>query len=143
NAGPEVTQSFTINKAESTTAVSVGSVIYDGHSHGATAGATGFGGLNQTLTVTYAGRNSTVYGPSTTAPANAGDYTASASFGGDANHSASSGSANFSIGKAGSATTVVCSGAPFTYNGQGQGCTASWASTSSGDTSGGQVSPLS
>ncbi len=50
---------------------------------GASATATGFGGLDQSITpLTYSGRNGTSYGPSTTAPTTVGDYTASATFAG-------------------------------------------------------------
>src|SRR5207245_10756723 len=78
--------------------------------------------------VGYNGRNLTTYGPSNTAPTNAGDYTASATFAGDANHAASSpASADFTISPAGSTTTVVCTGTPFTYDGKPHGCTATWA----------------
>jgi hypothetical protein len=97
---------FIINKAGSTTTVSVSNAAYDGQTHGGTAAATGAGGLSQSLTVTYSGRNMTAYGPSTTAPTNAGDYTASASFGGDINHTASSDSQSYSISKANQTITV-------------------------------------
>ncbi|HEX8189231.1 MAG TPA: aryl-sulfate sulfotransferase, partial [Pyrinomonadaceae bacterium] len=107
NFGPatSVPRSFTISKAGSTTAVTVANATYDGLPHGGTAAATGAGGLNQSLTVTYAGRNATVYGPSLTAPTNAGDYTASASFAGDTNYNGSSDSKNFQIAKAGQTIT--------------------------------------
>ena len=45
-------------------------------------------------TISYTGRNGTTYN-ATTAPTNVGDYTASASFAGDANHNGSNGLANF------------------------------------------------
>src|SRR5205807_8312187 len=58
-------------------------------------------------TVSYSGRGTTTYaGPG--APTNVGDYTGSASYGGDANHNGSNNSANFSINKASSTTTVTC-----------------------------------
>jgi hypothetical protein len=95
-----------INKAGSTTTVSVSNATYDAQPHGGTAAATGAGGLSQSLTVTYSGRNTTAYGPSTAAPTNAGDYTASASFGGDINHTASSDSKPYSISKANQTITV-------------------------------------
>jgi probable HAF family extracellular repeat protein len=92
---------LTINKAGSTTTVTVGNTTFDGQPHGGTATVTGAGGLSQSVTpLTYAGRNGTTYGPSTTAPTNAGDYTASASFAGDANHTSSSDSKDFQIAKA-------------------------------------------
>ena len=50
--------------------------------------------------MSYLGRNGTVYPASTTAPTNAGDYTASATFGGDDNHTGSNDSKNFTIDKA-------------------------------------------
>jgi CSLREA domain-containing protein len=100
NAAPNVQRSFNIAKADTTTTVTVSNATYDGNPHGGTASVTGPAGLNQTLTVTYTGRNSTVYGPSTTAPTNAGDYTASASYAGDSNYNPSSDSENFSIAKA-------------------------------------------
>ncbi|MFL6282560.1 MAG: beta strand repeat-containing protein, partial [Pyrinomonadaceae bacterium] len=94
------TASLTVNKADTTTSVTVSNAIYDGNPHGATASVTGPVGLNQSLTVTYTGRNSTVYGPSTTAPTGAGDYTASASYAGDSNYNPSSDSKDYQMGKA-------------------------------------------
>src|SRR5205807_7183600 len=67
------------------------------------ATVTGTGGLNQSLTVSYT--NNT----------NAGTATASASFAGDANHTGSSDSKNFTIGKAD--PTVTATGNTCTYNG--------------------------
>jgi probable HAF family extracellular repeat protein len=86
-----------INKAASTTTVIAGNATYDGQPHGGTATVTGAGGLSQSLPVSYVGRNGTNYQSPTTAPTNAGDYTASASYGGDTNHTASSGSKDFTI----------------------------------------------
>jgi CSLREA domain-containing protein len=97
---PNVDQSFTVAKASSTTTVTVSNATFDGNPHGGTATVTGAGGLNQSVTITYTGRNSTVYGPSTTAPTNTGDYTASAIFAGDANHNGSNDSKDFQITKA-------------------------------------------
>jgi uncharacterized repeat protein (TIGR01451 family) len=96
---------LTVNKADTTTTVTVSNATYDGNPHGGTASVTGPAGLNQSLTVTYTGRNSTVYGPSTTPPTNAGDYTASASYAGDSNYNASSDSKDYSIAKAASVIT--------------------------------------
>ena len=115
-------QDYSINKASSSTTVTVSSATYDGSSHGGTANVTGVGGLNESLTVSYSGRNSTTYGPSTTAPTAAGDYTASATFGGDDNHNSSSDSKDFSISKASSTTTVTVSSA--TYDGNPHGGSA-------------------
>src|SRR5207302_499935 len=50
-------------------------------------------------------------------PTNVGDYTATASFAGDANHSSSQGSANFAITKAASSTTVTFEAGPYVYRG--------------------------
>ena len=89
--------------------------------NGTTANATG-GGLNKSLPVTYTGRNGTTYGPSTTAPTNAGDYTAIASYAGDSNYNPSSDSKDYSIAKANTTTTVTANNA--TYDGNPHGGTA-------------------
>jgi uncharacterized repeat protein (TIGR01451 family) len=94
------TAALTVNKADTTTSVTTTGATYDGNPHGATASVTGPAGLNQSLTVTYTGRNSTVYGPSTTPPTGAGDYTASASYAGDSNYNPSSDSKDYQIAKA-------------------------------------------
>ena len=74
---------------------------------------TGAGGLDATLTPTYVDNTA------------AGTATASASFGGDANHDGSSASASFEISKATSSVTVTCGAGPFTYTGDPQTpCTA-------------------
>jgi hypothetical protein len=135
-----------VNKAGSMTTVDCSGTpfTYSGSAQGCTASwatmsaDTGGGPVTP---VTYSGRNATTYGPLTTAPTNAGDYAASATFGGDANHTGSSDSKDFSINKAGSTTSVACTGSPFTYSGSAQGCTASWA-TMSADTGGGPVTPV-
>ncbi|MFN8458297.1 MAG: YDG domain-containing protein [Anaerolineae bacterium] len=73
-------------------------MTYDGSAQTpCSATMTGAGGLNQSLTVTY------------TDNTDVGTATASASFAGDANHSASSDSKTFIIDKASSVTTVTCS----------------------------------
>jgi uncharacterized delta-60 repeat protein len=100
NPAQDVARTFSVAKAVSTTTLTVGDAVYDGSPHGGTAGVTGIGGLNQSLSVTYAGRNATIYGPSPTPPTNAGDYTASATFSGDNDHIGSSASRDFTIAKA-------------------------------------------
>jgi uncharacterized repeat protein (TIGR01451 family) len=100
HSAPNVDQSFNIGKANTTTTVTVSNASFDGNPHGGTASVTGPAGLNQSLTVNYAGRNATVYGPSTTAPIAAGDYTASANYAGDSNYNPSSDSKDYSIAKA-------------------------------------------
>jgi len=101
-------KAYSIFKAASVSQASVSDAMFDGNPHGGSALVTGAGGLNQSLTVTYSGRNTTVYGPGTTPPTNAGDYIASASYAGDANHSSSNVSNSYSILKASSTTTVIC-----------------------------------
>jgi hypothetical protein len=108
HSGSNDSKDYSILKASSVTQASVSNAGYDGSPHGGSASVTGAGGLNQSLTVTYSGRNTTVYGPAATPPANAGDYTASASYAGDANHSSSNDSKGYSISKASSTTTVIC-----------------------------------
>ena len=66
---------------------------------------TGAGGLNLTPTADYADNT------------DAGTATASYTFAGDANHTGSSDSKTFTIGKAASSTTVTIVGGPFTYTG--------------------------
>jgi hypothetical protein len=117
HTGSTGSDTFEISQAASTTVVTVSNATYDGNSHGGTAVVTGAGSLNQSLPVTYTGRNATTYGPSATAPTNAGDYTASATFSGDANHTGSSDSKNFAISKASSATVVTFEVGPYVYRG--------------------------
>jgi len=99
DAAPDIARSVNIAKAGSTTILTVGDAIYDGNAHGGSATTTGAGGLSENLTVSYTGRNGTIFS-STSAPTNAGDYAASATYDGDANHSGSSDSKNFTIAKA-------------------------------------------
>ena len=129
-----MTQYFTIDQAGSTTTVVCTGepFTYDAAGHGCTASwtSTGADAEGAGLTVTYEGINGTIYGPSTALPVNAGDYQASASFGGDTNHTGSTDTEDFTIGKAGSTSTVVCPAGPYTYTGLAQEpCTASWSST--------------
>jgi hypothetical protein len=104
------TATITITKAPSVTTVSCpASVVYNGSAQTpCSAVATGAGGLNVTLPVSYA--NNT----------DAGTATASAIFGGDANHTGSGDSRTFEIDKAPTVTTVTCpdsvlyTGSPYT-----------------------------
>jgi hypothetical protein len=115
-----------ITKASSTTTVTVSDGTFNGQPQGDSATVTGAGGLNESVAISYTGRNGTNYGPSSTAPTNSGDYTATASYAGSINHFSSSDSKNFSIAKAATTTTVSCSTGPFTYNGSAQTpCSAS------------------
>ncbi len=70
---------------------------------------------------------------------NVGTATASAEFGGDANHTGDTGTATFAITAAGSIVTVVCPAGPYTYSGSAQEpCLATWASTGA-DAEGGSL----
>ena len=108
NSSTSSALSQAVNQAGSTTTVSCATPFtYNGSPHSCDAswlsnGADLEGGP---LTVHYEGRNGTTYPSSTTAPTNAGDYTASASYAGDTNHSSSQDSEDYSIGKA----TADCS----------------------------------
>ncbi|NHA66583.1 PxKF domain-containing protein [Phycicoccus flavus] len=91
------------------------------------ADVTGAGGLDRPLTVTYSGN------------VNAGTATASASYAGDRNHVAATGSKDFTIAKASSTTTVTCTG-PVTYTGGTQKpCTASASGVAMDDVTGLEV----
>ena len=106
-----------VNKASSTTTVTcTSSEIYTGAAIApCSAIVTGAGGLNQTVPVTY------------TDNVNVGVATANASYNGDANHEASSGSSTFMITKAPSTTTVNCP-TNETYTGAAiEPCTASYS----------------
>src|SRR5205085_5425840 len=127
---------LTIGKASSTTAVTVSNATFDSGPHGGSATATGAGGLNQSVTVNYTGRNATVYGPSTTAPTGAGDYTAAATFNGDANHNGSSDSKDFQIAKAATTTALASSANP---SASGQSVTFTATVSSAGGTPAGAV----
>ena len=115
-----VNGTWTISKSTSSVTVTCPtSVAYNGTAQTpCSATVTGTGGLNQTLTVTYT--NNT----------NAGTATASASFAGDANHAASSNTANFTITTA--AVTATAGSLTGTYTGAAQtpsACTITGAIT--------------
>jgi hypothetical protein len=100
-----------INKAPTTTIVTIngGPFTYNGSAQTpATVTVTGAGSLSLTPTADYS--NNT----------NAGIATASYTYAGDDNHTGSSDTKNFTIGKASSTTTVTINGGPFTYNGSAQ-----------------------
>jgi hypothetical protein len=98
HTGSSDSETFTIDQAGSTTTVSCPTnVTYTGAAlTPCSAVATGAGGLNESLTVSYS--NNT----------DASTATASASFAGDANHITSSDSETFTIDQASSTTTVSC-----------------------------------
>ncbi|HTC95446.1 MAG TPA: PxKF domain-containing protein [Terriglobales bacterium] len=106
---------WSITQAASVTTVTCpANVTYTGSGQTpCTAVATGAGGLNQPLAVSYSNN------------INPGTATASAAFAGDTNHTASNGSAHFQIGPAPSTTTVTCNPTSVTYTGAAQTpCTA-------------------
>src|SRR5262249_52957451 len=109
HTGSSDSKNFTIDKAPSTTAVACPSnVTYNGSAQTpCTVQVTGAGGLSETPAPTYS--NNT----------NAGTATASYTFAGDANHTGSSDSKNFTIDKAPSTTAVACP-SNVTYNGSAQ-----------------------
>src|SRR5437867_978823 len=81
---------------------------------------TGVGGLNQSVTVNYARASPTSYGPSTTAPTDAGTYRLRATFAGDDNHLGSQDAQTMTIAPASSTTAVSCPAGPYTYTGAAQ-----------------------
>jgi hypothetical protein len=108
HTGNNTSTTFSIGQAASTVNVScpAGPFTYTGSAQTpCSATATGAGGLNQTLTVTYADNT------------DAGTATASASYAGDDNHTGNTGSTTFTIGQASSTTTVTCAAGTFTYTG--------------------------
>ncbi len=116
NAAKDVQQSFTIDKAATTTAVTcgVGPFAYNGSAQTPCSATVTGPGLSQAVEVTYSNN------------INAGTATASATYAESANYKASSDSKTFTIDKAGSTTTVTCPAGPFTYNGAAQTpCSAS------------------
>jgi len=91
NGASEVT--LQVNQAIPSLTVAGGTFTFDGQPHGATASATDYRGVALApVTVTYNG--------SPDAPVNAGTYTATATFAGDANYAARTGSSTVTIGKA-------------------------------------------
>ena len=96
--GSSGSSTFTIDKAPSTVTVTCPtSVVYTGTAYEpCTATATGAGGLDESLVVSYSDN------------VNAGSATASATYAGDANHTGSTGSSTFTIDKASSTVTVTC-----------------------------------
>jgi hypothetical protein len=96
---------------------------YNGSPFGATGTVTGVGGLSVTPTFTYVGTGTTVYAASTTAPTNAGTYTVTASYAGDANHTGGSIAAiPFTIAQAAPTLSVTDTGGVYNatpYNATG------------------------
>src|SRR5213080_1880983 len=117
HTGSSDSKTFDITKAASVTAITVTNATYDGSPRGGTAMVTGVGGLNQSVTVNYAGVSPTSYGPSTTAPTDAGTYRLRGTFAGDDNHLGSQDAQTMTIAPASSTTAVSCPAGPYTYTG--------------------------
>jgi uncharacterized lipoprotein YehR (DUF1307 family) len=109
HTGSSDSKNFTIDLASSTTVVSCpANVTYNGSAQTpCSVSVTGAGGLNLSPAPTYANN------------VNAVTATASYTYAGDANHTGSSDSKNFTIDLA-SSTTVVSCPANVTYNGSAQ-----------------------
>src|SRR5204862_513276 len=107
HTGSSDSKTFTIDKADSTVAVSCpDSRTFTGEAiEPCSAAATGAGGLNATLSVSYSGN------------INAGTASAAASYAGGGNHTASTGSGRFKIDKASSSVALTCADSPFVYSG--------------------------
>ena len=106
--GSDNSKTFTIEKAESTTLVTCpATVAYDGSAQTPCMVSLTGGGLNLTPSAVYSDN------------INAGTATASYTFAGDGNHTGSSDSETFTIGKAASATAVTCPPS-VTYDGSPQ-----------------------
>src|SRR5262249_12718955 len=87
NPAPQVAQTFSIAKATPTVVATGGSFTYTGLPQGGSGTATGVGGVNLTpVTLSYSGTGATTYGPTATAPTNAGTYAVTASYAEDANY---------------------------------------------------------
>jgi hypothetical protein len=108
--------SLEVAKATPTLNVSGGNFTYDGQPHGATAAASDYLARPLTpVTITYDG--------SPDAPVNAGVYTATASYAGDANYLPHSATATIAIAKATPSIAAPAS-TVFTYDGQPHGVTS-------------------
>ncbi len=90
-------------------------------------------GTGSSYTFSYVGTGLTTYGPSATAPTNAGTYTATATVAADGNYTTASSTATaFTIGQATPTVTVTVAG-PYVFNGSAQGPNAA-TNTGTGST---------
>jgi len=119
--GSSDSKTYNISKATPTVTATASDATYNGSLYtGASGSATGVKGENLTppVTLRYVGTGSTTYGPSTTAPTDAGTYSVRVTFVGNGNYIAGGANATFAINKADSTTTVtVAGGESFTYDG--------------------------
>lgn len=110
------TDTLVIAKATATVHITGGTFTYDGNPHSATATVTGV--TNEDL-----GAVSISYSPGgSNAPVNAGDYTATGSFAGNANYNPASADAAVKIKQA--PATIALSNLHYTYDGNGHAATA-------------------
>ncbi|MFN8384345.1 MAG: sortase [Anaerolineales bacterium] len=113
------TAAITITPATPTVSVTGGTFVYDGNPHAATGFAYGVGGVGDVLapavTFSYTGTGGTVYGPSAVEPTDVGTYAVTASFAGNLNYSAATGTATITITPA--TPTVSVTGGTFVYDG--------------------------
>ncbi len=119
-AGSSAAVAIIINKATPTVTASGNTCTFNGSPCAGSGSATGVLTPTDTLPVTlsYSGTSNSgaAYGPSATAPTNAGNYTVKASFAGDTNYIAGSSTAvAITINKA--TPTVTASGNTCTFNG--------------------------
>jgi hypothetical protein len=133
SAAPPVFQIFTVLRATPVVNATGGTFPYDGTAKAGSGTATGGAGEPLAVTLIYAGKGSTKYGPTNSAPSAAGAYTVTASTAGDANNTAGSSSAvALTINQA---TPVVnATGGTFPYDGTAQ--------PGSGTATGGAGEPL-
>ena len=111
---PTANGNLTVARATPSVSVTGGAFSYDGSSHGASGFAYGVGGTSDVLTpavaLSYQGTGATVYGPTATAPASVGTYSASATFSGNANYGSGSSSAVIAISDTTAPDTSITSG---------------------------------
>ncbi len=123
------TSTFNVAQAASLTTVSDSGGTYDGTTvFAATDSVTGYGTITGTASLDYYD-DTTSTDMGTIAPVNAGSYTVTATYAGDANHNGSSASANFTVNKA-NATVVVT---PYSVNYDGNAHTAAGTATGISD----------
>ncbi|MBF9143814.1 MBG domain-containing protein [Hymenobacter properus] len=117
--GASDSKALTINRANpSLTATAATNLTYNATAKDGSYTLIGVGTdlSSATATLSYSGTGSTTYGPSATAPANAGTYSVTASFAGNTNYNAATTAATaFAIGKA-TPTVIVVVGGPYTYS---------------------------